>query len=172
MKPFISFVVFGLVSLILAACSSNTVTPPTKTIRQIVTDEEQFLALEDALERTGLLATLEGAGPFTVFAPPNESFASIQTDPGEDNLRQLLLYHVVAQKLEAKDITSQASGTLKTAQGADLSYTVTNGQVTLTDSRGNQVKVTKTDILATNGVIHVIDKVLFLPDIPAAQSLR
>jgi transforming growth factor-beta-induced protein len=163
MRLVITFIVFGL-SLLLSACSSNTDTP-SKTMAQLVTDEDQFLALEDALDRTGLLTTLEGEGPFTVFAPTNEAFASIGTDPGEENLRQLLLYHVVAQKLEGKDITG--SGTLPTLQGTDLSYTVTGSEVTLTDSRGNQVKVTQTDIQATNGVIHVIEAVLLLPDIPA-----
>jgi uncharacterized surface protein with fasciclin (FAS1) repeats len=168
MKYIVLSLTFVLSIFGLAACSSNTEPPPTKTIAELVTEDPQFSALLETATDAGLLETLQGAGPFTVFAPTNTAFATLPTSPETlEDLKQLLLYHVVAEKLEAKDITSKPSGTLKSAQGLDLSYTVTGNEVILTDSRGNKVKVIKTDIQATNGVIHVIESVLLLPNIPA-----
>lgn len=165
MKPTILSIVFGLI-LGLSACSGNTETLPTETIAELVESDPQFSGLLELLEIANLKATLSEAGPFTLFAPSNDALKKLETSPAnEEEYRQLLLYHVLDQKLEAKDIT--ASGTLTTRQGESLSYAVADDGVTLTDSRSNAVKVVKTDIKATNGVIHVIDKVLFLPTIPA-----
>lgn len=150
----------------LTACSSTTVTP-TQTITEIAASDPQLSSLVEVLGEAGLVETLQGAGPFTVFSPTNEAFAALETSPDtQEGLRQLLLYHVVDKKLLAQDLTVQVSP-IKTLQGAELLYTVENGKITLQDGQAKSVTITKGDIQATNGVIHIIDAVLLLP-VPVA----
>ncbi len=116
-----------------------------------------FKTLATALGAAGLVDTLKGKGPFTVFAPTDEAFAKI---PKADldallkdkaKLTAVLTYHVVAGKVMAADVKA---GKVKTVQGSELTVTTTGGvQV-------NGAKVVKTDIVADNGVIHVIDTVM------------
>ena len=116
-----------------------------------------FKTLATALGAAGLVETLKGKGPFTVFAPTDEAFAKI---PKADldallkdkaKLTAVLTYHVVAGKVMAADVKA---GKVKTVQGSDLTVTTTGGvQV-------NGANVVKTDIVADNGVIHVIDTVV------------
>jgi uncharacterized surface protein with fasciclin (FAS1) repeats len=116
-----------------------------------------FKTLATALGAAGLVDTLKGKGPFTVFAPTDEAFAKI---PKADldallkdkaKLTAVLTYHVVAGKVMAADVKA---GKVKTVQGSDLTVTTTGGvQV-------NGAHVVKTDIVADNGVIHVIDAVV------------
>lgn len=117
----------------------------------------QFKTLATALQAAGLVETLKGKGPFTVFAPTDEAFAKI---PKADldallkdkaKLTAVLTYHVVPGKVMAKDVKA---GKVKTVQGSELTVATTGG-VTV-----NNAKVIKTDIGATNGVIHVIDTVV------------
>ncbi len=116
-----------------------------------------FKTLATALGAAGLVDTLKGKGPFTVFAPTDEAFAKI---PKADldallkdkaKLTAVLTYHVVAGKVMAADVKA---GKVKTVQGSELTVATTGG-VTV-----NNAKVVKTDIAADNGVIHVIDTVL------------
>jgi transforming growth factor-beta-induced protein len=162
MKLFATFIILGL-SLGLSACSRTPA--PTQTVAELVATDPQFLALADALEFAELTTTLSGAGPFTVFAPSNKAFELADVRP--EILKDIVLYHVIAQKLEAEDLTSQAPNTLTTQQGTSLAYAVEDGNVVLTDAQGKKATVTSEDIQATNGVIHVIDAVLLLPA-PAA----
>jgi uncharacterized surface protein with fasciclin (FAS1) repeats len=117
----------------------------------------QFKTLAAALQAAGLVDTLKGAGPFTVFAPTDAAFAKI---PKADldallkdkaKLTAVLTYHVVAGKVMAKDVKA---GGVKTVQGSELTLG-TMGGVTV-----NQAKVLQADIVADNGVIHVIDSVV------------
>jgi len=117
----------------------------------------QFKTLATALQAAGLVETLKGKGPFTVFAPTDEAFAKI---PKADldallkdkaKLTAVLTYHVVPGKVMAKDVKA---GKVKTVQGSELTIGTTGG-VTV-----DKAKVTKTDIAASNGVIHVIDTVV------------
>ncbi len=159
------FTLFSMsLALVLSACGSGT-PAPTQTIAELVATDPQFLALKDALEFAELTATLSEAGPFTVFAPSNKAFEEAQVTP--ETLKEILLYHVVTQKLESATLISQAPDTLTTEQGAELAYELQDGKVVLTDAQGIKVTVTSPDIQATNGVIHVIDAVLLLPA-PAA----
>jgi uncharacterized surface protein with fasciclin (FAS1) repeats len=116
-----------------------------------------FKTLATALQAAGLVDTLKGKGPFTVFAPTDEAFAKI---PKADldallkdkaKLTAVLTYHVVPGTVMAKDVKA---GKVKTVQGGDLTVATTGG-VTV-----NNAKVIKTDITASNGVIHVIDTVV------------
>ena len=116
-----------------------------------------FKTLATALQAAGLVDTLKGKGPFTVFAPTDEAFAKIpkaQLDAllaDKAKLTAVLTYHVVAGKVMAKDVKA---GKVKTVQGSELSIGTTGG-VTV-----DNAKVVKTDIVADNGVIHVIDSVV------------
>lgn len=116
-----------------------------------------FKTLATALTAAGLVDTLKGPGPFTVFAPTDEAFAKIpkaQLDAllkDKAKLTAVLTYHVVPGKVMAADVKA---GKVKTVQGSELTIATTGG-VTV-----DNAKVTKTDIAASNGVIHVIDTVI------------
>jgi uncharacterized surface protein with fasciclin (FAS1) repeats len=165
MKPVITFVVFGLLALLSACQTAEPI--PTETIAELISEDAQFAGLLETVTDAGLLETLQGEGPFTVFAPSNDAFAALATAPAtNDDLQQLLLYHILPEARDAESLTVEPFQPLTTAQSEELSYTVADGKVLLKDSRGNEATVIKTDIKATNGVIHIIDKVLLLPNIP------
>jgi len=123
-----------------------------------------FTTLAAALQAGGLVETLKGDGPFTVFAPTDEAFAklpagtveSLLKPENKDQLVSILTYHVVAGKVMAADVVTLSSAT--TVNGSDVKISVTDGSVFVNDSR-----VVATDIKASNGVIHVVDTVI-LPE--------
>jgi uncharacterized surface protein with fasciclin (FAS1) repeats len=169
MKRMLLVISFAVLTLGLTACPSDTTPTPTPTptpgtIVDVASGNADFSTLVKALGDAGLVDTLKGAGPFTVFAPTNAAFAKLAAVPTGDALKRVLLYHVVGSKLEAKDVIASAPGTAPTVQGNTFSYAVEGGKVVLTDGKGNKVNVTTTDIQASNGVIHVIDSVLLPPD--------
>jgi uncharacterized surface protein with fasciclin (FAS1) repeats len=116
-----------------------------------------FKTLATALQAAGLVETLKGKGPFTVFAPTDEAFAKVPKDKldallkDKVKLTEVLTYHVVPGKVLAKDVKASK---VKTVQGSELTIT-TDGGVKV-----DAANVTKTDIMADNGVIHVIDTVV------------
>ena len=126
-----------------------------------------FTTLATALEAAGLVDTLKGDGPYTVFAPTDDAFAALPdgtlddllADP-EGQLTDILTYHVVAGEVMAADVVTMDGQTVETLQGAELTIRVDGDQVMLEDATGATVNVTQTDIGASNGVIHVIDGVL------------
>ena len=126
-----------------------------------------FTTLAAALEAAGLVETLKGDGPFTVFAPTDDAFAALPEgtvdtlleDPQGD-LTDILTYHVVSGKVMAADVAGLDGQEVETLQGAKFTVNVDGDNVTLTDAAGNTVNVTQTDVEASNGVIHVIDAVL------------
>ncbi len=125
-----------------------------------------FNTLAAALTAAGLVETLKGDGPFTVFAPTDDAFAKLPAGTVEELLKPenkekltaILTYHVVAGKVMAEDVVKLTEA--KTVEGSDVKITVVDGTVKINDST-----VTKADIKASNGVIHVVDAVLM----PAAQ---
>jgi len=122
----------------------------------------RFKTLAAALTAAGLIDTLKGAGPFTVFAPTDEAFAKLPAGTidellkpeNKQKLTDMLLYHVVSGKVMAADVVKLTSA--PTVLGKDVTITVKDGQVFLNDT----VQVIITDIETSNGVIHVIDAVL------------
>jgi uncharacterized surface protein with fasciclin (FAS1) repeats len=116
-----------------------------------------FKTLATALQAAGLVDTLKGTGPFTVFAPTDEAFAKVPKDQLDALLKdkaaltKVLTYHVVPGKVMAKDVKA---GKVKTVEGGELTVATMSG-VTV-----DGAKVTATDIMASNGVIHVIDSVV------------
>ena len=156
----------------LAACgsdsnsSSSTATTAAAaaektTIVSVAASNPDFSTLVGAVETAGLVETLSGEGPFTVFAPTNEAFAKLPAGTLEsltpEQLKAILTYHVVAGEVMAKDVKA---GTVTTVNGETFTIAVNGDKVTITDAKGNTVNVTKTDITTDNGVIHVIDGVL------------
>ena len=143
--------------LIAGTIALATISAQAKDIVDTAVGAGNFKTLATALGAAGLIDTLKGKGPFTVFAPTDEAFAKI---PKADldallkdkaKLTSVLTYHVVAGKVLAKDIKP---GKVKTVQGSELTLATTGG-VTV-----NGAKVTAADVMADNGVIHVIDTVL------------
>ena len=129
-----------------------------KTIIQTAGDAGNFKTLVSALTAAELVDTLNGAGPFTVFAPNDDAFAKLPAGTVEDLLKdkdglaKILTYHVVSGKVMSKDVATMKSA--KTVQGEDVAIDTTNGVMV------NNAKVIKADIECSNGVIHVIDTVL------------
>ena len=136
------------------------------TIVDVASANQDFSTLVTAVKAAGLVETLSGDGPFTVFAPTNAAFAKLPAGTvdtlvkpeSKDQLTGILTYHVVAGKVMAADLTDGQKVT--TVNGAVLTVGVADGKVTLTDAAGNTVNVTMADVAASNGVIHVIDGVL------------
>jgi uncharacterized surface protein with fasciclin (FAS1) repeats len=120
-----------------------------------------FKTLATALQAAGLVDTLKGKGPFTVFAPTDEAFAKLPAGTVEDLLKPenkeklvaILTYHVVPGEVKAAQVTKMNSA--KTVNGQSLAITINDGTVMV-----DNAKVVKTDILCSNGVIHVIDSVV------------
>ncbi|MBB2684682.1 UNVERIFIED_ORG: putative surface protein with fasciclin (FAS1) repeats [Rhizobium etli] len=156
-------------SLLVAAAmvlgSSFSAVAAEKDVVNTAVEAGKFKTLATALEAAGLVTTLKGAGPFTVFAPTDEAFAklpagtveSLLKPENKQKLTEILTYHVVAGKVMAKD-----------AAGIDEAKSV-NGKMIDIDVDGSTVKVndaavTSADIAASNGVIHVIDKVIMPPE--------
>jgi uncharacterized surface protein with fasciclin (FAS1) repeats len=126
-----------------------------------------FTTLAAALAAAGLVDTLKGPGPFTVFAPTDAAFAKLPAGTVEalledptGQLSQILTYHVVLGDVMAATVVTLDGQKVKTVQGGELTVEVAGGQVALVDAAGNHVNVVTTDVVASNGVIHVIDAVL------------
>ncbi len=136
-------------------------------------NSKDHTTLVAAVKAAGLVDTLKGAGPFTVFAPVNAAFDALPAGTVDGllkpemktDLTKVLTYHVVAGKLDAAALKAQieaggGKAMLKTVQGENLTATMMDGSVMLTDAKGNSAMVTTADVMQSNGVIHVIDKVL------------
>jgi len=146
---------------------------PSKNIIQNAVNSTDHTTLVAAIKAGGLVETLEGKGPFTVFAPTNEAFAKLPAgtvdtllEPAnKEALVKILTYHVVAGKVEAGELVrmikaGNGSATLKTVQGETLTASLKGGSVVIKDQKGDLAMVTIADVNQSNGVIHVIDTVL------------
>jgi len=148
---------------LLAGALAMTVAGSTASAADIVDTAVagKFNTLVAAVKAAGLVETLKGPGPFTVFAPTDEAFAklppgtleSLLKPENKAKLQSILTYHVVAGKVMAADVVKLHSA--KTVEGQDIAIKTMNGGVMV-----NGAHVTKTDIAASNGVIHVIDSVI------------
>ncbi len=155
-----------------AAAPASALPAATKTIVDIAVGNPDFSTLVTAVKAAGLVDTLNSAGPFTVFAPTNAAFAKLPKSTldavlaDKKALTDILTYHVVAGKVLAADVVKLDGKSAKTVNGAEVKIGVSGGKVTL---NGN-VNVTATDIVASNGVIHVIDTVLLPPAAAPASA--
>jgi uncharacterized surface protein with fasciclin (FAS1) repeats len=146
---------------------------PTRTIVENAMNSSDHTTLVAAVKAAGLVDTLSGPGPFTVFAPTNEAFAKLPAGTVETLLMPenkatlvgILTYHVVPGTMTSKTIAAaiKAGGgtaTLTTVQGEPLTATMKMGKLVLTDAKGGMSTVTIKDVMQSNGVIHVVDTVL------------
>jgi uncharacterized surface protein with fasciclin (FAS1) repeats len=131
----------------------------SKDLVTIAVEAGNFTVLAKALTEAELVSTLQGEGPFTVFAPTDEAFAKLPEGTLEklledkEALKQILLYHVVSGKVLSKDVIKLDRAT--TVSGQDVSIKVNDGEVMVNNSN-----VISVDVMASNGVIHIIDAVL------------
>ncbi len=139
------------------------------TLVDVARDAGDFDTLVGALEATGLDVTLSGDGPFTVFAPTDAAFdrlpEGVVAGLDAETLEQILTYHVVAGAVPASDVVELDAAT--TVEGSDVAIRVIDGTVVLDGT----VQVSQTDVLADNGVIHVVDSVLLPPSIAFPGNL-
>lgn len=144
-----------------------------KNIVENASKSKDHTTLVAAVKAAGLVATLEGKGPFTVFAPTNEAFeklpaGTVDTLVKPENKKKLagiLTYHVVAGNMTADKLMEEikagnGTATLKTVNGEKLTAKMAGDSVELTDAKGGTAKVTIANVMQSNGVIHVIDTVL------------
>ena len=145
----------------------------TSDIIDNAVNSKDHTTLVAAVKAAGLVETLKSAGPFTVFAPTNAAFAALPAGTVDSLLKaenkpalsKVLTYHVVAGKMDATSLTKAiAAGggkaMLKTVSGGTLTATASGGKVMVMDESGSTAVVTIADVMQSNGVIHVIDKVL------------
>jgi len=147
---------------------------PSRNIIQNAVNSKDHTTLVAAVKAAGLVETLEGPGPFTVFAPTNEAFARLPSGTVDNLLKPenkgtlttVLTYHVVAGRMTAANLMKavkdgEGMAKLKTVAGADLIVKQAGpGKLTVTDAKGDVATVTIADVLQSNGVIHVVDTVL------------
>lgn len=144
-----------------------------KTVVDVAVGSPAHSTLVAAVKAGGLVETLQGAGPFTVFAPTNDAFAKLPAGTVESLLKpeakatlvKVLTYHVVAGNLDAASVlkaieAGKGTANVKTVSGGTLSASIVNGKVILTDENGNKSTVIATDLKAGNGIVHVIDSVV------------
>jgi uncharacterized surface protein with fasciclin (FAS1) repeats len=159
------FIRASVASFALVSVLSLSGAAQGKDIVDTAVSAGSFKTLAAALQAAGLVDTLKGDGPFTVFAPTDEAFAKLPAGTVEnllkpenrDKLRAVLTYHVVAGKVTAAQVSKLTSA--KTVQGSDVKIAASGGTV-----RVNNAKVLKADVMANNGVIHVIDTVIMPND--------
>lgn len=146
---------------------------PSKDIIDNAVNSKDHTTLVAAVKAAGLVETLKGPGPFTVFAPTNAAFAALPAGTVDTLLKpenkaalsKVLTYHVVAGKFDAAAVSKmimdgKGSAMIKTVSGGMLTAQSAGGKVMLTDEKGGTATVTIADVYQSNGVIHVIDKVL------------
>jgi uncharacterized surface protein with fasciclin (FAS1) repeats len=146
---------------------------PSKTIVENAVNSPIHKTLVTAVKAAGLVDTLNGPGPFTVFAPTDDAFAKLPAGTVDslvqpDNkaaLTKILTYHVVSGRITSKDLMKlikkgNGTATLTTLEGGTLKAMMSGNQITLTDEKGGTATVTTADVYQKNGVIHVVDAVL------------
>ena len=146
---------------------------PSKNIIQNAMNSKDHTTLVAAVKAAGLVATLEGPGPFTVFAPTNEAFAALPAGTVQNLLKpenkatltKILTYHVVPGDYTAHDLAKLAmahggKAVLKTVEGESITVAKHDGKWTVTDAKGDVAEITIADVIQSNGVIFVINKVL------------
>ena len=139
---------------------------PSKNIIQNAVNSKDHTTLVAAVKAAGLVETLSGDGPFTVFAPTNAAFGKLPAGTvdtlvkpeNKATLTKILTYHVVPGKLEAASLTDGKK--LKTAEGEELTVKLKDGKVWIVDAKGGTSMVTISNVNQSNGVIHVVDTVL------------
>ncbi|MEL6562100.1 MAG: fasciclin domain-containing protein [Bacteroidota bacterium] len=164
--------IISILTLILLVIGQSSFAQK-KDIVDVAVSVDDFSTLVTALKAADLVGALKGDGPFTVFAPTNSAFAKIDANTlgsllkpeNKKQLSSILTYHVVSGKLAANDVVAalkkgKGKVDLTTLNGSKLKVVQNDKGIWLQDSNGNYSKITKTDVMGTNGVIHIIDSVV------------
>lgn len=163
----------GIVTMLVMLVVASSFTTRTSTVHEtrveadivdLAASQEMLSTLVAAVKAAGLVETLKGDGPFTVFAPTNEAFAKLPKGTVEDLLKpenkaklaKILSYHVVSGKVMSGDLKNGQMA--KTVEGSEVKVTMMNGKVMI-----NNANVIKADVMADNGVVHIIDTVIMPP---------
>ena len=159
--------------LAISTIAISTVVSAQKTVVDIAVGSKVHTTLVAAVQAAELVATLQGAGPFTVFAPVNAAFEKLPAGTVENLLKpenkgtlaKILTYHVVAGNIDAAAVVEaikkgKGKAVLTTVSGGKLTATIKEGKVILTDENGGTATVVATDLKAENGIVHVIDAVV------------
>jgi uncharacterized surface protein with fasciclin (FAS1) repeats len=180
MKKFFALSLLALVTMLSStAFAQKPVTVggapmfANKNIIENAVNSKDHTTLVAAVKAAGLVETLQGPGPFTVFAPVNAAFDALPAGTvdtllkpeNKGTLTSVLTYHVIAARLNSKALErmiKQGGGRaiLKTVQGGELTATMSGGDIAITDAKGNTARITITNVNQSNGVIHVVDHVL------------
>ncbi|NQZ45788.1 MAG: fasciclin domain-containing protein [Flavobacteriaceae bacterium] len=165
--------IFILSTMAIFATSQIATAQKSKDIVDIAVSVDDFSTLVTALKAADLVGALKGDGPFTVFAPVNSGFAKIDSNTlnallepaNKEKLSAILTYHVVSGKIAAADVAAalkngNGKAELTTLNGGKITATSRNGGIYLKDANGNYSKIAKTDVMASNGVIHIIEDVV------------
>jgi uncharacterized surface protein with fasciclin (FAS1) repeats len=163
----------SFVAVALVAVSAVVAAAQSKTVVDVAVGSKDHTTLVAAVKAAGLVETLSGKGPFTVFAPTNAAFAALPAGTVDNLLKPenkaaltaILTYHVVPGNLDAAAVVKaindgHGKAVVKTVQGGSLTATLEGKDVILTDEKGAKAKVVATDLKAGNGVVHVIDHVV------------
>ena len=148
----------ALVAVVMAGCAS---VPAPVSVTDTIAQNASLSTLSGLIAQAGLSATLQGAGPFTVFAPSNDAFKLVPAKTMDDlakhpdKLKNILAFHIIAGKLTAAEVKNSS---VKALNGENVALSKAGDFVTI-----EEAMVQKTDIQATNGVIHIIDSVLIPP---------
>ncbi len=166
-------VIFILSTIALTLFTQTTTAQKSQDIVDIAVSVDDFSTLVTALKAADLVGALKGDGPFTVFAPVNSGFAKIDANTlnsllkpeNKEKLSAILTYHVVAGKLAASDVAAalekgNGKAELTTLNGGKITAVSKDGGIFLMDANGNYSKIAKTDVMASNGVIHIIEDVV------------
>jgi uncharacterized surface protein with fasciclin (FAS1) repeats len=171
--------------VLVAACGGSDDPPPPAnppaavTVVQVAQADTRFSTLVEAVVAADLATTLSGSGPFTVFAPTNDAFAALLTELGITKaqlladkalLTSVLTYHVLPARVQRAQVP--AGKAITTVQGGVFKIDAIASALVITDGRNRQATVTATDVPASNGVIHVIDKVLLPADKTIVQTAQ
>lgn len=146
---------------------------PSKNIIENAMNSKDHTTLVAAVKAAGLVETLQGKGPFTVFAPTNKAFDALPAGTVDNllkpenkkQLQSVLTYHVLAGKFDSKAVAAaikKGGGkvSMKTVDGGDLTFSMKGDMLIVTDANGGSATVTTADVYQSNGVIHVVDKAL------------
>jgi len=161
-KSFAALLIVAATAVVAVSSPASAGSPQAATIVETAVADGRFETLAMLLERAGLVSTLQKRGPYTVFAPTDAAFAKVPKSTlnallrDRAKLRAVLLYHVVAGKVTAAKVVKLTSA--KTANGSRVRIRVSGGNVFV-----NGAKVMQPDVMASNGVIHVVNRVLIPP---------
>ena len=164
---------FNSLLILLLSLLINSKTLAQGTIVDVAVGNESFSTLVTALKAADLVAALQSEGPFTVFAPTNDAFSKIDSETlssllesaNKDALSNILTYHVVSGQLKAADVLKALNDgggkvVVKALNNQSLTVMQKDGKIWLMDSKGNYSEIIATDVMGSNGVIHVIDTVV------------